>query len=253
MGKLPVALGLFSVRGTLFTDMRGTLTKVKEMGYDGVEFYGPFSTLPQTIVDLLEELGLGICGWHVPLEALEGVNFPATVAYLKAVGVDNAVVPYLAGDSEQAWEQYAKRMNAVALKLKELGMRLGYHNHNQEFATRFGGKTVWDIFFGALSSDVFPQIDTGNGMQGGMNLMNELTKFAGRLRTIHFKPYKAGAPSHGHDAMFGEDDTDLPAAVAACESGGAQWLIIEFETENTYSQMGGAREALASFKKALGE
>ncbi len=35
MGKLPVALGLYSVRGTLFTDMRGTLTKVKEMGYDG--------------------------------------------------------------------------------------------------------------------------------------------------------------------------------------------------------------------------
>jgi sugar phosphate isomerase/epimerase len=233
--------------------MRTTLQKVKEMGYDGVEFYGPFSTPPQTVKDLLEEFKLGVCGWHVMLEMLEGVNFAATVAYLKAIGVENVVVPYLAGDGEQVWQQHAKRMNAAALRLKEHGMRLGYHNHAHEFSSRFGGKTAWEILFGALSGDIFPQIDTGNGMQGGMNLLDELKKFSGRLRTIHFKPYKAGAPSHGHDAMFGQDDTDLPAAVAACESGGTQWLIIEFETENTYSQMGGAREALSSFKRALGE
>jgi hypothetical protein len=51
--------------------------------------------------------------------------------------------------------------------------------------------------------------------------------------------------------MFDQDEHDLPAAVALCESGGATWHVIEFETENTYSQMGGAREVLRTFKAAL--
>jgi len=251
MSKLPVALGLYSVRGTLFSDMKGTLSKVKDMGYDGVEFFGPFSVLPQTIKDMLEELGLGICGWHVSLESLEGVNFAATVAYMKAIGVDNLVVPFLNGDSAQEWEQYGKRMTAAALKLKEEGMHLGYHNHAHEFSKKFAGKTAWDILFDNMTRDVFPQIDTGNGMQAGMDLLAELKKYQGRLRTTHFKPCKAGAPEHGHDTMFDDDDHDLKAAVALCEAGGATWNVIEFETENTYSQFGGARLALETFKAAL--
>lgn len=251
MTKLPIALGLYSVRGTLFSDMRGTLSKVREMGYDGVEFFGPFSQLPQAVHDALVEYNLGICGWHVPIESLEGANFDATAAYMRAVGVDNLVVPFLGGDSAQAWEQSAKRMNAAALKLRDHGIRLGYHNHAHEFTTRFAGKTAWEILFDNLSADIFPQIDTGNGLQGGMDLTAELAKFQGRLRTVHFKPYKDGAPDHGHDAMFGQDDHDLPAAVALCEKGGAVWNVIEFETENTYSQFGGARIALETFKKAL--
>lgn len=251
MSKLPVALGLYSVRSTLFSDMRGTIAKVKEMGYDGVEFFGPFSLAPQDIHNALEEFGLFLCGWHVQLSSLEGINFEPTVAYLKAVGAENLVVPYLDGDSAQAWEQSAKRMNAAALRLKEYGMRLGYHNHSHEFSTRFAGKTAWDMLFDNLSSDIFPQIDTGNGLQGGMNLNAELEKFQGRLRTIHFKPYKAGAPEGGHDVLFGDDDHDLKSAVALCEKGGAGALVIEFETENTYSQFGGARRALETFREAL--
>ncbi len=49
MIKLPIALGLYSVRGHLFKDLDGTLAAVREMGYDGVEFFGPMSTLPQVL------------------------------------------------------------------------------------------------------------------------------------------------------------------------------------------------------------
>lgn len=251
MSKLPVALGLFSVRATLFSDMKGTLARVRAMGYEGVEFFGPFSTPPQDIRDMLADTGLGVCGWHVPITALEGINFDATVAYLKGVGVDTLVVPLLAGDSAPAWEQSAKRMNAAALRLKEHGMRLGYHNHAHEFSTRFAGKTAWELLFDNMSADIFPQIDTGNGLQGGMNLTAELEKFQGRLRTVHFKPFKAGAADNGHDTLFDDDDHDLKAAVDLCEKGGAIWNVIEFETENTYSQFGGARKALETFKAAL--
>ena len=37
---LPIAIQLFSVRDTMSEDVQGTLTALKEMGYDGVEFAG---------------------------------------------------------------------------------------------------------------------------------------------------------------------------------------------------------------------
>ena len=37
---LPVALQLYSVRDELEADFEGTIAKVKEFGYDGVEFAG---------------------------------------------------------------------------------------------------------------------------------------------------------------------------------------------------------------------
>ena len=251
MSNLPVALGLYSVRDTLFKDMPGTLAKVKEMGYDGVEFFGPFMYAPQDLVDALAANELGICGWHVPISALEGINFDATVAYMKAVGVDNLVVPWLGGDDAQTWVQWASRMNEAAAKLKPHGIHLGYHNHAHEFNVQLDGQRPWDILFDHMVSDVFPQIDTGNGMQGGMNLEDELKKFQGRLRTIHFKPFKTGARDGGHDVLFDVDEHDLKAEAALCEAGGATWHIIEFESPDTYTQTGGAREALRTFKEAL--
>ena len=38
----PTALQLYSVRGDMENDFYGTLKKVKDMGYDGVEFAGLF-------------------------------------------------------------------------------------------------------------------------------------------------------------------------------------------------------------------
>ena len=37
---LPIAIQLYSVRDDAAADMRGTLQKIREMGYDGVEFAG---------------------------------------------------------------------------------------------------------------------------------------------------------------------------------------------------------------------
>ena len=39
-GEIPVALQLYTVRNELAADFLGTLCKVSEMGYDGVEFAG---------------------------------------------------------------------------------------------------------------------------------------------------------------------------------------------------------------------
>ena len=49
MKKFPIALQLYSVRDDLEKDFEGTLKKVKELGYDGVEFAGLYGKSPAEV------------------------------------------------------------------------------------------------------------------------------------------------------------------------------------------------------------
>ena len=63
---LRVAVQLYSVRDDFSADQRGTLQKVKDMGYEGVEFAGLFGTAPAEIKKMCEEIGLVPLSAHVP-------------------------------------------------------------------------------------------------------------------------------------------------------------------------------------------
>ena len=54
MYDFPIALQLYSVRTDMEADFEGTLKKVKELGYDGVEFAGIFGkSAASNIISLL--------------------------------------------------------------------------------------------------------------------------------------------------------------------------------------------------------
>ena len=57
--SFPVAVQLYSVRDAMAEDFEGTIKKVKEMGYDGVEFAGLFGKKPADIKALLDESVIG--------------------------------------------------------------------------------------------------------------------------------------------------------------------------------------------------
>ena len=56
MTKLPIAIQLYSVRDDMAADFEGTLRKIKELGYDGVEFAGLFGRKPEYVRDLLKQI-----------------------------------------------------------------------------------------------------------------------------------------------------------------------------------------------------
>ena len=55
---LPVALQLYSVRDELEADFEGTIAKVKEFGYDGVEFAGLYGKSAEQVKKILADAGL---------------------------------------------------------------------------------------------------------------------------------------------------------------------------------------------------
>jgi len=67
-GSIPVGLELYSVRDALKRDPEGTVRAVAQMGYQGVEFYGPYFewTESQTkqMRKLLDDLGIRCFSTH---------------------------------------------------------------------------------------------------------------------------------------------------------------------------------------------
>ena len=55
--KLPIAVQLYSVRDEMQNDFYGTIKKMKEIGYDGVEFAGLFDQNPEEIKAFCDENG----------------------------------------------------------------------------------------------------------------------------------------------------------------------------------------------------
>ncbi|MEE1239695.1 MAG: sugar phosphate isomerase/epimerase, partial [Acutalibacteraceae bacterium] len=66
MYDFPIALQLYSVRTDMEADFEGTLKKVKEFGYDGVEFAGLYGKSAAEVKKLCEEIGLNPISAHVP-------------------------------------------------------------------------------------------------------------------------------------------------------------------------------------------
>ena len=187
MNRIPVAVQLYSLR-EMFPEMPlKTLNAVKEMGFSGVEFYG--SHFKNNFYRaLLEESGLVCAGWHTGIEDLEGDKFEATLERNLAVGNKYICVPWFQAPTAAEWKAFADRLNAVAEKLRPYNIRTGFHCHAHEFAP-VEGQLPWTIVAENTTSDVVLQLDTGNALSGGADIMATLRAFPGRNQSIHWKPY----------------------------------------------------------------
>src|SRR5947209_1210138 len=128
---IPVGLQLYSVRDVLVKDFEGTLAKVAEMGFEGVEFAGNFGKYgkdPEGLRKVLDGLKLKAAGTHTGAGTLAGDKLKDTVAFYKALDCKFLIVP---GDgrytkSDQTNKEYAEFLTKVAEALKAEGMYTGH-------------------------------------------------------------------------------------------------------------------------------
>lgn len=228
MTIIPVALEMYSVRKEFTENPLATMKAIKAMGYDGVEFAGAPQFCAEFYAGLLKETGLVCCGWHTPWASVQDDKIDETIKLNQAVGNPNVMIPGVPAKTADEWLQTAKKFNEIANKLALYGMRTGYHNHTAEFAA-VDGKTPWDIFMGNTDKRVVMQLDTGNGLAGGCDIMGTLNKYPGRCQTIHLKPYSKD-PAKGFKPIIGQDDCPWKEIFDFCQTkGNTEWYVIEYE------------------------
>lgn len=252
------AVELYSVRGELEKDLMGTLERVRDMGYEAVEFFGEFRHPARVIKEALDKTGLICCGWHTPWTYVQDDRFDETVAYFKEIGNQNVIIPGLPREltnSKEAWLKIAGEFNRLSEKLKRHGMRIGYHNHASEFAY-MDGEQPFHILFSNTVPDVIVQVDNGHVLRGGGDVMAAITPYPGRAKSVHLKPYKLGCENlnDGYDTMIGEDDVPWTEFMTWClKHGGTEWFIVEYESEKLYTPFEGIEKCLKVLKKMEAE
>ncbi|MBI4553929.1 MAG: sugar phosphate isomerase/epimerase [Candidatus Latescibacteria bacterium] len=229
MARLPIALQLYSVRQDCARDLPGTLSAVAKMGYDGVEFAGYYGFEAATLRTMLDDLGLRVAGAHVSLDTLLGPELDRSVEFHQTLGNRLLIVPGLPEarrSSRAAWLETARLMNGIAERLRPYGMRPGYHNHTVEFQP-LEGELPWDTFFGHTDPAVIMQVDIGNALHGGAQVLPFLERYPGRAVTVHLKEYSAT----NETALIGEGDVPWDEVFRLCEGvGGTEWYIVEQES-----------------------
>lgn len=229
MPQLPIALQLFSVRKECEKDLAAVLDAVAEMGYDGVEFAGYYDRSADELHALLSDRGLVVAGTHIGIQTLLGDELEKTVEFNRTLGNRYLIVPGLPReytDSLDAWRRTADVFNELAEKVAAQDMQVGYHNHTVEFE-KVDGECAWDVFARATREDVVLQLDTGNALHGGGDVLECLDSYPNRSHTVHLKEHSAT----NDKALIGEGDIPWQDVFRLCETvGGTEWYIVEQET-----------------------
>ncbi|HHX64113.1 MAG TPA: TIM barrel protein, partial [Chloroflexi bacterium] len=148
MANVPIALQLYTVRDELAKDFAGTVRRVAQIGYTGIELAGTGGLSAAEMSDLLAETGLKVAGSHVGLDVLRE-DTDSVIEYYRAIGAEAVGVPALPRDMQnpQGYRQVAAAMNELGAAFKSAGMMFYYHNHAFEFDGVEGERGI-DILYG---------------------------------------------------------------------------------------------------------
>ena len=230
---LPIALQLYSVRNEMEKDFKGTLLKVKELGYDGVEFAGLFGHDAATVKNWCTEIGLTPISAHVPLQEMLD-DLPGALETYREIGVEYIVVPSLPEDRRpgtDGWLPTIEAIEKIGKAAAEKGLILLYHNHDFEFTT-VDGEYGLDMLYRIVPKEYLQtQLDTCWLNVGGERPDDYLRKYVDRIPVVHLKDfYREGAGSEPRSFEFrplGEGLQNFPLILNYSVTCGAKWVVVE--------------------------
>ncbi len=245
---LPIALQLYSVRHEMKNDLPATLKRVKEMGYDGVEFAGLFDRDPAELNALCKEIGLVPISAHVPPEEMMQ-DAEATFAKYATIGMRFVAIPYLVEVYRPGAEKFGEMLEMIktfGAVAKKHGIQLLYHNHDFEFVRLEDGTYGLDKLYEEVSADLLQtELDTCWVNVGGENPADFVRKYAGRAPVVHLKDFVGEKSSNMYELIgiksengdkqpeafafrpVGSGKQDFPAILAAAKDAGAEWVVVE--------------------------
>ncbi|XJS11309.1 sugar phosphate isomerase/epimerase family protein [Aerococcaceae bacterium WGS1372] len=193
-----------------------TLKKVSELGYNAVEI----SQIPMTEENVQEikrardDFNLEIASLSANVSPSPGnddleTQFDKIVNDCKTLDVDLlriGMLPFASMKNLDTVLEFCHKANDYAIKLKEHGINLYYHNHHIEFK-KYDGKFLLDII-AKECPDLGFELDLHWVQRGGADPIDIMKRYAGRIELIHLKDYRIG--DIPEDAFAALEDGDVP-------------------------------------------
>jgi sugar phosphate isomerase/epimerase len=248
--QIPVGLELYSVRNEMKKDLMGTVRGVAKMGYQCVEFYGPYydwtPDYARQVRAEMDELGIHCYSTHNGIKSFTPEGVGKAIDLNKILGTHYVV---LASPGEvsglDGWKGVAETLNKANDTLKAQGLHAGYHNHDAEWKPVDGQKPI-EVLAAALDRSIMLQLDVGTCLATGNDPVAWINRNPGRIRSIHVKDWSA---QKQYRVLTGEGTSPWKKIFAAAEkTGGVEYYLIEQEGSD-YSEMETVQRCLVAFRK----
>ncbi|MEM6988350.1 MAG: sugar phosphate isomerase/epimerase, partial [Pseudomonadota bacterium] len=162
---------------------------LKALGYTAVEGYPDILEDDETLIHLLRETGQSMPSLHMPLASMES-DPEAIITLAKRLGATHLNAPYLAPSERPTepagWRQLGARLEAVAMHFTAHGLRVGWHNHDFEFAPMSSGEMPIEALLETAPS-VGWQADLAWVARAGQDPATWLARYAHRVTSLHVK------------------------------------------------------------------
>ena len=222
MKDIKVGIQLYSLRDELAKDMDGTLKRVKDMGYDYVEFAGFYDKSADEIKGLLDKYGLVAVSIHQSLDPYLADNAEEFVKFINTLGIKYSAVPWMDKNvfyDEAKYAEFVENMKKTLKLLKENGIALCYHNHDFEFE-KIGDEYILDRLYNDIP-ELMTELDLCWVKYGGEDPVKYVNKYAKRSGIVHFKDFYAkqmgGGPVY---ALIDENGNEIKTEKPSKEDNG---------------------------------
>lgn len=247
--KPKISLQLWSVQDACKEDFLGTLTKVKEQGYDAVEFAGYYDVDATTLKNHLDQLGLVVSGSHIQFSQLKD-HLAETIAFEKTIGNQNIIVPFFQGEDLATWQELFTLLKEVQPELSAAGLTLGYHNHAHEF-TQIEGVNLLEEMLTAVPG-LHLEVDTYWVAYAGIDPVEWMSKHASVINCLHIKEmHKVAEVTESTE--IGTGILPIKTYVEFAKNQGIKWLVVEQEAFQAYTPMESAALNVKALEKIVNE
>jgi sugar phosphate isomerase/epimerase len=230
-------------------------SRLSEMGYRNVE---PFTLSGLTAGQyraLLDEYGLKASARHVD------VGTPQNPADIEQILADNRTlgITYFGSGAtpifppiyttEAEWIAYAEYLDGLGALARQQGQTLMVHNHDIEFETVFGDRTVFDILMAYTDPrNVVFQLDLYWATNGGgvTNPIDMIEQYGNRIQLFHVKDMADGE-FPGRIEIVGQGIIDFPSIFEAA-GGSTRYYVVEHDPrfgDPTFDPFEAAQEGFA--------
>jgi sugar phosphate isomerase/epimerase len=236
------AVQLYTVRDFLATEhgFAESLEKIGKMGYPAVQLSAvgamngeyPAVSAPQAR-QMLDDNGLRCIATHRSWNDLVHKT-ESEIEFHKTLGCDFAAIggvpPPYNSEGADGFRRWAGDAAPVIARLKEAGIRFGYHNHAFEFQT-YGPDRQWlySIFMEEAGPDLLLELDLYWANHAGVNPVRIIEKAPGRLPVVHLKDVEMDG-NNPVMAPVGEGNLDWSVLLPALQAAGTEWVCVEQDT-----------------------
>lgn len=230
--KPKIGIQLYTVRKEIEKDFEGSVKKVAETGYSGIETYFlPAEISLERAARVFKDAGLTVFSMHAELPVKENRE----KALKMADAYNSDLVVYHGWPPDDKYKNTDKLKHIVEVYnetgsfLKSKGLRFGLHNHWFEFEKNDEGIYPLYYLLENLDKEIIFELDTYWIKTAGGDPAKVIGDFGARAPLLHIKdgPAVKGDPMYKH-VPAGQGILDFKAAVKA---GGEniKWMIVEFD------------------------